>query len=132
MMRVMSRRASRNAPLASLRRFVRQAVAAAVLGGFLLVAAAFVALAVQGNAVAREASATQQEIARLELEIAAKRAQVAARQSDQYIVDRAVDLGFVRPGEALVAVQREGKQASESVVAAGPSRIAKWLAVFIR
>lgn len=132
MMRVMSRRSSRNAPLASLRRFVRQAVAAVVLGGVLLIAAAFVALAVQGNAVARDASATQQEIARLEQDIATKRAQVAARQSDQYIVDRAVDLGFVRPGEALVAVQREARQASESVVAAGPSRLAKWLGVFFR
>lgn len=128
----MSRPSSHNAPLASLRRFVRQAVAAAVLGGFLLIAAAFVALAVQGNAVAREASATQQEIARLEQEIAAKRSQVEARQSDQFIVDRAVDLGFVRPGEALVAVQREARQASESVVAEGPGRLAKWLALFFR
>ena len=103
-----------------------------VLAGLLLVAAAFVALAVQGNAVAREASATQADIARLEVEIAEKRAQVEARQSDQYIVDRSADLGFVRPGEAMVAVQREAQRASESVVAAQPGRIAKWLAVFFR
>jgi len=116
----------------SLRRFVRQTVAVAVLAACLLVAAAFVAVAVQGNAVARDASTIQSEIAALEGDLARKRAMIAERQTDQYLVDKARDLGFVRPGEALVAVERGGARAIEDAVAAAPGRLARWWSVFFR
>ena len=95
-------------------------------------AAAFVAVAVQGNAVARDASTMQAEIAALEGDLARKQAMIAERQTDQYLVDKARDLGFVRPGEALVAVQRDGAKAVEDAVAAQPGRLAKWWSVFFR
>ena len=128
----MARSRSRKGPLASLRRFVRQTVAVAVLAACLLVAAAFVAVAVQGNAVARDASTIQSEIAALEGDLARKRAMIAERQTDQYLVDKARDLGFVRPGEALVAVERGGARALEDAVAAAPGRLARWWSVFFR
>ena len=128
----MARSRSRKGPLASLRRFARQTVAVAVLAACLLVAAAFVAVAVQGNAVARDASTIQSEIAALEGDLVRKRAMIAERQTDQYLVDKARDLGFVRPGEALVAVERGGARAIEDAVAAAPGRLAKWWSVFFR
>lgn len=128
----MSRPRTRKGPLASLRRFARQTLAVAVLAACLLVGAAFVSVAVQGNAVARDASAMQSEIAALESELARKQALIAERQTDQYLVDKARDLGFVRPGEALVAVQRDGARAAEDAVAAGPGRLAKWWSLFFR
>ena len=128
----MSRARTRKGPFASLRRFARQTLAVAVLAACLLVGAAFVAVAVQGNAVARDASAMQSEIAALEKDLARKQALIAERQTDQYLVDKARDLGFVRPGEALVAVQRDGARAAEDAVAAGPGRLAKWWSLFFR
>lgn len=128
----MSRSRSRKRPLASLRRFARQTVAVAVLAACLLVAAAFVAIAVQGNAVARDASALRSEIAALEADLGRKQAMIAERQTDEYLVDKARDLGFVRPGEALVAVQRDGARAAEDAVAAQPGRLAKWWSLFFR
>jgi len=128
----MARSRSRKGPLASLRRFVRQTVAVAVLAACLLVAAAFGAVAVQGNAVARDASTIQSEIAALEGDLVRKRAMIAERQTDQYLVDKARDLGFVRPGEALVAVERGGARALEDAVAAAPGRLARWWSVFFR
>lgn len=128
----MSRSRSRKGPLASLRRFARQTVAIAVLAACLLVAAAFVGVAVQGNAVARDASAVQSEIGALEADLARKQAVIAERRTDQYLIDKARDLGFVRPGEALVAVQRDGVRAAEDAVAAAPGRLAKWWSLFFR
>ena len=128
----MSRSRSRKGPLASLRRFARQTIAVAVLAACLLVAAAFVAIAVQGNAVARDASGLRSEIAALEADLARKQGMIAERQTDQYLVDKARDLGFVKPGEALVAVQRDGARAAEDAVAAQPGRLAKWWSLFFR
>lgn len=132
MIPAMSRSRSRKGPLSSLRRYLRQTVAVGVLGACLLVAAAFVGVAVQGNAVARDASSVQSEITALESSLARKQAQIAERQTDQYLVDKARDLGFVRPGEALVAVQRDGPRAVAAAVAAQPGRLAKWWGLFFR
>lgn len=132
MIPLMSRSRSRKGPLSSLYRYARQTVAVAVLGACLLVAAAFVAVAVQGNAVARDASAVQSQITSLEGDLARKQAQIAERQTDQYVIDKARDLGFVRPGEALIAVQRDGPRAVEDAVAAAPGRLAKWWSLFFR
>lgn len=132
MMSPMTRPRPKTGPFSGLRRFARRAVAAVVLGACLLLAAAFAAIAVQGNAVARDASALRADIAALEAEIARKQAAAAERQTDGYVVEKARDLGFVRPGEALIAVQRESERTAEQTVAAQPSRIAKWWSVFVR
>jgi len=132
MMSAMTRPRSKKGPFGGLRRFARQTVAAVVLGACLLLAAAFAAIAVQGNAVARDASGLRGEIAKLEGDVARKQAAVVERQTDGYVVEKSRDLGFVRPGEALIAVQREAERAVEQTVAAQPSRIAKWWSVFVK
>lgn len=132
-MRMPQRRRLPPSPLALVRRFTRHAAAAAVLAACLLLTAAFVAVAVPGNAVAREASALRADITRLETDLASKQREATARQADQYVVDRAQELGFVRPNEALVTVRREadgdGRGPADTKP---PSRLAKWLAVFFR
>lgn len=132
MMCAMTRPRSKKDPFSGLRRFARQTVAAVVLGACLLLAAAFAAIAVQGNAVARDATGLRGEIAKLEVDVARKQAAVVERQTDGYVVEKSRDLGFVKPGEALVAVQREAERAVEQTVAAQPSRIAKWWGVFVK
>jgi cell division protein FtsB len=112
---------------------VRQLVAIGVLAVGLLLAAAFAGVAMQGNAVDRESAQLRAEIAALQADLASKQAAVAEKQTDQYVVDKARELGFVRPGEALVAVQPD-VGSGRSVVAdvGGPARIAKWWALFFR
>ena len=132
MMCAMTVRRSKKGPFSGLRRFARQTVAAVVLGACLLLAAAFAAIAVQGNAVARDATGLRGEIAKLEGDVSRKQAAVVERQTDGYVVEKSRDLGFVRPGEALIAVQREAERAVEQTVAAQPSRIAKWWSVFVK
>ena len=117
----------------AVRRAARQALGVALLGLGLLLAAAFVAIAVQGNAVAREAQALRAEIASLQLQQAALEATAARRMTDDYVVDRARDLGYVRPGEALIAVQRDGaRSGARSAEAGGPGRLARWFVLFFR
>ncbi len=132
MMSAMSRTRSKNGAPARLRRFARQGAAVTVLAGGLLLAAAFGAVAIQGNAVARDASGLRSDIGRLEDDLARKRAAVAERQTDAYVVEKARELGFVRPGEALIVVRRETERAIEQTVAAQPGRLAKWWSVFAR
>lgn len=132
MMGRMSRSRRPRGSFAALRRFARHGLAGALVAGGLLLVAAFGAIAVQGNAVARDASAVQSEIARLEADLALKRGLIADRQTDQYLIDRSRDLGYVRPHEALVTVQREVQRVAESAVAPAPGRLARWVAVFTR
>lgn len=132
MMSPMPRRRSKNGPLRGLRRFTRQAAAVTVLAACLLLAAAFAAIAVQGNAVARDASGLRADIAKLEGDVARKQVVVAERQTDGYVVEKARDLGFVRPSEALIVVQRETERMIGRTVSAQPGRIAKWWALFVR
>ena len=114
------------------RRLVRQLVAIGVLAAGLLLAAAFAGVAMQGNAVDRESAQLRAEITALQAELAGKQAAVAEKQTDQYVVDKARELGFVRPGEALVAVQADGSGRSAVADGGGTTRIAKWWALFFR
>ena len=118
-------------PLLVLRRFTRHATAAGILFGCLLLAAAFVAITVPGNAIARETTGVRADIARLEADLARKQAEAAARQADQYVIDRAHELGYVRPNEALIIVQGEDPAARPTETKV-PGRLARWLAVFFR
>lgn len=134
-MRGRARRGARSGRslVAAVRRAARQALAVALLGLGLLLAAAFVAVAVQGNAVAREAASLRAEIAALQLTQAALESTAAQRATDDYVVDRARDLGYVRPGEALIAVQRDAARAAVRSSDEGvPGRFARWFALFFR
>lgn len=126
------KRRSKKSRLSGLRGFARQGVAAIVLVAGLLLAAAFVAVAVPGNAVARDAEALRAEIAQLQVSLADKQAAAAQRRTDQYVLDQAHELGFVRPGEALVSVRTDEGAQGGPVAPQAPTRFQRWLALFIR
>jgi cell division protein FtsB len=114
-----------------LRRLIRPGLASLLLGSCLLLAAAFVAVAVQGNSFARESTSTRAEIALLQAELAAKQVAIGVMQNDDYVQQRARDLGYVRPGEALIAVQQERATAPLAVVdGRSTSRLSRWIALF--
>lgn len=131
MMRSMPPRGRRPRP-PLLARIARPVLSLAVLAGGLLLAGAFVGIAVQGTALDRERDALVAEIAELERQRAEKEAEVARRESDEYVVDAARDLGYVRPGEGLIAVEGEPPQQAAviSVPELNVGRIARWLALF--
>ena len=114
-----------------LARLFRPALATGLLAVCLVLALAFVAIAVQGNAVAREITATRAEIAGLQAERAARQAALAVMTGDDYVTQRARDIGFVRPGESLIAVERtEPASAAATSTERTAGRLARWLALF--
>lgn len=103
----------------------------ALLAAGLLLAAAFVGVSAQWNAIARERDALQADIVATQQRQAQLEADLAAKSTDEYVIDRARDYGWVRPGEVLVAVQQD-EQADEQAAAADPaaSRLGRWIAFF--
>lgn len=102
-----------------------------VLAAGLLLSGAFVGIAVQQGAVDREARDAQHQIDAEKAKNAELQAEIAQRQTDTYVIDKARDLGYVRPGEGLIAVDRG--PSGLPVVRINPSdggRLARWLAVF--
>lgn len=119
-----SRRRSR------LTRLGRPLVSLGVLAAGLVLSGAFVGIAVQQGAVDREAREAQEQIRTEQAKHAELLAEIAQRQTDAYVVDKARDLGYVRPGEGLIAVERG--PSGLPVVRLNPSdggRLARWLAV---
>jgi hypothetical protein len=111
-------------------RAARPLVSLGLLLGGLLLAAAFAGIAVQANAVSREADLLRAEIKAEQLRRAALEAILAERQTDDYVIEESRELGFVRPGEALIAVE-QGRRAEENITPApAPSRLARWVALF--
>ena len=112
-------------------RYVRPALSLVVLGAGLVLSGAFVGVAVQQTAVAREARAAQQQIDAETARNAELKGEIAQRKTDTYVVDKARDLGYVRPGESLIAVQGAPSASSVgAVVSSTGDRIARWIALF--
>lgn len=127
MMRAMSRRRGRS-PLA---RIGRPLVSLGLLGAGLVLSGAFVGIAIRQNAVRADAQAAQQGIEAELAKNAELKAEIARRQTDAFVIDRARDLGYVRPGEGLIAVERG--PSGEPVVRVNASdggRLGRWLALF--
>jgi cell division protein FtsB len=95
-----------------------------------MLASAFVAIEAQRNALARDAAALQLQIQAGSAGLARQQAEIAEKQTDAYVMDRARDYGYVKPGEALIGVQRDPLAAVAAPPASGPSRMQKWLALF--
>lgn len=115
----------------SITRSLRPLVSVAVLAAGLVLSGAFVGIAVRQNAVQQEGRTAQQQI---EAELARNselQAQIAQRKTDTYVVDKARELGYVRPGEGLIAVERG--PAGEPVLRVNASdggRLSRWLTLF--
>ena len=96
----------------------------------LLLATAFVAIAAQRNTMARETAVLQADILAQQARHAQLEAGLAEKASDSYVVDKARDYGYVKPGETLIGVKQEPKPAAAVTLVAQPSRAEKWLALF--
>lgn len=128
MIRWMPPRKRRRPRLDSL---VRPVLSVAVLAAGLLLSGAFVGIAVQQTNVDREARVAQQQIDAALAKRAELQTEIDQRKTDAYVVDKARDLGYVRPGEGLIAVERG--PSGLPTVRLNPSdggRLARWLAVF--
>ena len=96
----------------------------------LVLASAFVAIEIQRNALARDAAAYGADFAAAAAYNQQLSADVATKQTNDYVVNKARDYGYVLPGETLIGVQHDVTPAA--VIANGPSvsRAQKWLALF--
>ncbi len=114
-----------------LRDLGRPILSIGVLAAGLVLSGAFVGIAEQQNAMDRQARVARQQI-QAEL---ARRAELQAgidqRMTDAYLVDKARDLGYVRPGEGLIVVERgPSGLPTVRVNASDGGRFARWWAVF--
>ena len=97
-----------------------------------MLASVFASVTIQENALARQITTLNGQIASEQTRSASLQASAAEKKSSDYIIDKAKELGFVWPWEALIAVQRNANaQANATPVNERPSRIARWIALFI-
>lgn len=124
-----SRSGARSARAAA-RSLGRPSIALVLLFAGLILASAFVAIEVQRNGLARDARTYRAELAAAAAYNQQLTADIATKKTDDYVVNRARDYGYVLPGETLIGVQPEATAAA--VVASPPTitRVQKWLALF--
>lgn len=100
-----------------------------------LVGSAFVRVTLLDNAVAKESLAVRGQIGLLEAQRSYLQAEVAMRETPEYVVTKARELGYVKPGEGLASVrdaspaqtsQSRGADTKDSLNA----RLQRWLALF--
>ena len=114
----------------ALRSLGRPSIAVVLLLAGLLLASAFVAIEVQRSALGRDAAGYRADIAAADAYNRQLAADVTAKKSDDYVVNKARDYGFVLPGETLIGVQQDVKPAAVIANAPSASRAQKWLALF--
>lgn len=122
-----SRSRSGRAAVASLG---RPSLAMLLLIAGLLLASAFVAIEIQRNALARQSADLLRDIAAAEATHGQLASGVAAKQTDDYVMNKARDYGYVLPGEAIIGVQQTAAAPVAAVNAPAPTRVQKWLALF--
>ncbi len=108
----------------------RPSLALLLLVAGLLLASAFVAIEIQRSALARQAAVYRADIAAAEATHAQLAADVAAKKTDDYVVNKARDYGYVLPGEALIGVQQDPVAPVAVATAPSTSHLQKWLALF--
>ena len=108
----------------------RPSLALLLLVAGLLLASAFVAIEVQRSALARQAAVYRADIAAAQATHAELAADVAAKKTDDYVVNKARDYGYVLPGEALIGVQQEAPAPAAVINAPSASHLQKWIALF--
>jgi len=124
-----ARRGSR-AGRAALGALGRPALAMVLLFAGLLLASAFVAIEIQRNALARDAAAISADKAAAEAYHQQLTADVSTKKTDDYVMNRARDYGYVLPGETLIGVQHDVTPAAVIANVPTVSRAQKWLALF--
>ena len=115
---------------AAVRALGRPSLAVVLLFSGLLLASAFVAIELQRSALARDAAGYRADLAAAAAYNQQLTADVASKQTNDYVVNKARDYGYVLPGETLIGVQHEVTPASVIANAPSASRAQKWLALF--
>ncbi|HVR88520.1 MAG TPA: hypothetical protein VHG53_03120 [Candidatus Limnocylindria bacterium] len=129
----MTRTKARSKPRARRLKVARLGRPTAAIGLLLagsLLGSAFVTIEAQRNTLAREASALQSQIAANSAQLARSQAGIAEKQTDAYVTDKARAYGYVKPGEALIGVQRDPAPATVALSVDQPTRMQRWLALF--
>jgi len=115
----------------SLSRSLRPLVAVAVLAAGLLFSGAYVGVAVRQSAIDSESRALQRDIERETARNAQLQAEIAQRKTEQHVIDKARELGYVRSGEGLIAI--DFGPSGEPALRINPTdggRLAGWIALF--
>ena len=113
-------------------RSLRPVVAAGVLAVGLLVASAFAGITIQENALARSIDDLNGQIGAEQSRNSQLQASAAEKKTPDYIVEKAKQLGWVWPWEALIAVQRDANaRAAATPQSERPSRITRWITLFV-
>ena len=115
---------------AAIRALGRPSLAMVLLFAGLLLASAFVAIEIQRNALERDAAAYRTDLGAEAAYNQQLSADVATKQTNDYVVNKARDYGYVLPGETLIGVQHEVTPAAIIANAPSVSRAQKWLALF--
>ena len=124
-MRKRTRRGSR------LDRLFRPGLAVSLLGLGLLLAVAFVGIAIQRNGVAQSIASLSGEIAQEQLRHVALEAAVAEKGTSAYVQDKARELGYVLPGEGLLTLDNPQRQLVTPVPEpTRPDRLRRWAQLF--
>lgn len=109
----------------------RPLIAAGVLSVGLVMAMVFAGVTVQENALSRTIGALNAQISSEEAYRAQLQASAAEKKTSDYVVEKAKQLGWVWPWEALIAVQRDAEARAQAVPRSErPSRVSRWIALF--
>ena len=103
-----------------------------MLIGGLAIGSAFASLTIQEHALDRAIAGFTSDIAYEQAYRAQLQASTAEKKTTDYVVEKAKQLGWVWPWEALIAVQRDANAHAEATQGERPSRIDRWIALFFR
>jgi hypothetical protein len=113
-------------------RALRPFAAAAVLILGLVIASAFATVQIQENALARTIADLNSQIGYEQAYRAQLQANAAEKKTTDYVVEKAKQLGWVWPWEALIAVQRDANARAQSTPQSGrASRVDRWITLFM-
>ena len=115
---------------AAVKTLGRPSLAMMLLFTGLLLASAFVAIEIQRSALTRDAAAYRADLAAAAAYNQQLTADVATKQTNDYVVNKARDYGYVLPGETLIGVQHDVTPATIIANAPSATRAQKWLALF--
>ena len=98
----------------------------------LAIGSAFASLTIQEHALDRAIAGLSTDIAYEQAYRAQLQASAAEKKTTDYVIEKAKQLGWVWPWEALIAVQRDAIAKAEATQSGRPSRIERWIALFVR
>ncbi len=113
-------------------RSFRPLLAAGVIVGGLVLASSFAGVTIQENALARQIHDLNAQITLEQGKQALLDQSNAEKKTTSYVIDKAKDLGFVWPWEALIAVQRDANARAQTTPTSDRApRVMRWIALFV-